>query len=152
MNEIRFTISEIPQNDHDALIQHLKNSIRDYNPRLQVRISVSEPFLWLNTKKGHFKLYYSKCRFIETDNRSLIFHCENNVLRKTGKISALLEQLPDNLFFRCNNSYIVNLNHINSIIPEGDRYSILLRSGEKIPLSRSHHQDCLTALNILNES
>lgn len=148
MNEIRFTISKIPENNRDALIQHIRNSVHDYDAQLQIDIAVSEPFLWLTTRKGHFKLYYSKCRFIETDGRSLIFHCEGSILRKNGKISSILEKLPDRLFFLCNNSYIVNLNYINVIIPDGDRYSILLRTGEKLPLSRSRYQECLSALNI----
>lgn len=152
MNEIRFTISKIPENNCNALIQHIQNSVHDYDAQLQIDISVSEPFLWLTTRKGHFKLYYSKCRFIETDGRSLIFHCEGSILRKNGKISSILEKLPDHLFFRCNNSYIVNLNYISKIIPDGDRYSILLRTGEKLPLSRSRYQKCLSALKILKST
>lgn len=152
MNEIRLTIREIPEDSRNALIQHLKSSLQDYDPQLQVHISVSEPFLWLTTRNGHFKLYYSKCRFIETENRSLIFHCEGSILRKNGKISEILEKLPAHLFFRCNNSYIVNLQYISTILPDGDRYSILLHSGEKLPLSRSRYQECLAALDILKES
>lgn len=152
MDEIRFTVSKIPENCRNKLIEHLKNSVQDYNPQLQINISVPEPFLWLTTRKGHFKLYFSKCRFIETDRRSLIFHCEGSILRKNGKISSILEKLPGHLFFRCNNSYIVNLSYIQQIIPDGDRYSILLRTGEKLPLSRSRYQECLRALKILNSS
>lgn len=151
MNEIRFTVSKIPENCRSELIEHLKNSIQEYNPQLQIDVSVSEPFLWLNTRKGHFKLYYSKCRFIETDRRSLVFHCEGSILRKNGKISEILEKFPNRLFFRCNNSYVVNLNYISQIVPDGDRYSILLRTGEILPLSRSRYQECLMALDILNQ-
>lgn len=152
MNEIELIISKIPEGSRGALIQHLKNSVRSYDPQLHIDIAVSEPFLWLNTKKGHFKLYYSQCRFIETDRRDLIFHCENRIIRKTGKISSILEKLPGSLFFRCNNSYIVNLRYISHIIPEGDRYDIRLCTGETIPLSRSRYQNCLKALHILKRS
>lgn len=152
MNEIRFTVSKIPEDCRNEFIEHLKNSIQDYDPQLQIDVSVSEPFLWLNTRKGHFKLYYCKCRFIETDRRNLIFHCEGSILRKNGKISEILEMLPNRLFFRCNNSYVVNLNYISQIVPDGDRYSILLRTGENLPLSRSRYQECLMALDVLNSS
>ena len=54
MNEIRFTISKIPENNRDALIQHIRNSVHDYDAQLQIDIAVSEPFLWLTTRKGHF--------------------------------------------------------------------------------------------------
>ena len=63
MNEIRFTISKIPENNCNALIQHIQNSVHDYDAQLQIDISVFEPFLWLTTRKGHFKLYYSKRPF-----------------------------------------------------------------------------------------
>ena len=35
MNEIRFTISKIPENNRDALIQHIRNSVHDYDAQLQ---------------------------------------------------------------------------------------------------------------------
>lgn len=108
----------------------------------------SESFFWVSNPEGHFKLYHSKCRFIETENRHLIFHCEQEIIRETGKISDIMEKLPDSQFFRCSNSYIVNLHYISHILPEGNRYNIHLLTGEIIPLSRSRYRDCLVRLNI----
>lgn len=107
-----------------------------------------DSFFWISNRNGHFKLYYTKCRFIETGNRCLIFHYGDQAIRQSGKISEIIEQLPQHIFFRCNNSYIVNLLYINSITPEGDRYSIRLVTGESLPLSRSRYHECLTRLNI----
>lgn len=149
MNEIHITIRKVPDEHCSTFVRQLTDLIQDHDPRLQVDISVSDPFLWLTTRKGHFKLYFSKCHFIETDRRSLIFHCDGGILRKNGRISEILKMLPHHLFFRCNNSYIVNLRCINEIRPDGDRYSIRLRSGEIVPLSRSRYQECLAALGIL---
>lgn len=146
MNKIHIIISEISEPECRELVQHLKSTIRDYDPALKVTMHRSS--LWLSIRKGHFRLIYSRCRFIETDNRHLIFHYEDKIIRKSGKISDILEKLPSDIFFRCNNSYIVNLHHISKISPEGDRYNIHLRSGEILPLSRSRYQDCLVSLGI----
>ncbi len=146
MNEIHITISDIPEVRHEDFVRYLRHFIEDYDPNL--KLSVSEPCLWLSTRSGYFRLRYLECRFIETDNRKLLFHCEDSVHHKNGKISDILDLLPQDIFFRCNNSYIVNLHYIDDILPEGGRYNILLRSGEIIPLSRSCYQECLSRLQI----
>lgn len=147
MNETHIIISNLPDKEREKLLEQLKITIRNFNPHLKV--TVSEPFLWLSHKGGHYRLYYSKCRYIETDNRCLLFHCANKTIRKNGKMSDILEKLPKNVFFRCNNSYIVNLQYISEIVPEGNRYNIHLLSGEILPLSRSRYQECRKNLQIL---
>ena len=61
----------------------------------------------------------------------------------------MLKRLPGRFFFRCNNSYIVNLNYVASIVPEGDRYNIRLTTGEVIPLSRSRYHEIRDRLDRL---
>lgn len=122
------------------------NEIRRY---LQSERYLLEPFLWISNKDGHFKLFYSKLRYVETENRHLAFHYEDQIVRHTGRMSNCVEKLPDELFFRCNNSYIVNLNYISHIVPEGNRYSIHLITGEALPLSRSRYRNLLSLLSIM---
>lgn len=113
---------------------------------IQSEIHLSDPFLWVSNRDGHFKLFYSRLRYAETENRHLIFHYEDQVIRHAGRISNFVEKLPDELFFRCNNSYIVNLSYISSIVPDGNRYRIQLITGEEIPLSRSRYRSLLSRL------
>lgn len=149
MSEIKITVYENSGEDCDLLLQNIRSVQQELD--LSLDISVSESFFWITNREGHFKIYYSKCSFIETDNRNLLFHYRNEIIRKMGRISDILKKLPKNTFFRCNNSYIVNLNYINKITREGDRYNILLSTGVVIPLSRSRYQECLTLLQISNE-
>ncbi len=107
---------------------------------------LSEPFLWISNKSGLFKIYYSRLRFIETESRRLLFHYDGTTICHSGNFSDFTDKLPASEFFRCNNSYIVNLRYITSIIPDGGRYNIHLLTGETIPLSRSHYRDCLHLL------
>lgn len=146
-NEIHIVIRDVPADSCSELVQKLRNLILPCPGSLE--IFVARPFLWLSTKKGHFKLYYSKCRFIETENRNLIFHYKDQRISKSGKISSMLKKLPDRIFFRCNNSYIVNLDYVSGIVPEGDRYNIHLKTGEVLPLSRSRYHEIRERLDRL---
>ncbi len=150
MNELCITIHNVTDTDHEALIRHIKRTLYDYDPELQV--TIPESSFWLSSRKGHSRLYYSECYFIETESRHLLFHCTDKVIRKKGRICELLKRLPEDTFFRCNNSYIVNLHHVREVLPEGDRYSLRLYSGAVVPLSRSHYHECRIKLGILNVS
>lgn len=125
-----------------AILNELKKYIRSEN--LQ-----DEPFLWVSNRDGYFKLFYSRLRYVETENRHLAFHYEGQVIRQAGRISNCVELLPEEFFFRCNNSYIVNLHYIHHIVPEGNRYGIHLITGEVLPLSRSRYRKLLSLLSIL---
>lgn len=101
---------------------------------------------WIAGQNGYHKLYYSRLRYIETEKRYLIFHYENHLLRRADKICDYEKKLPKKSFFRCNNSFIVNLAYISHITKEGNRYAIYLITGEKLPLSRDKYKDLRSLL------
>lgn len=109
----------------------------------------TDSFSWLSSRNEYFKIYHSRLRFVETKNRSLIFHYNGQMIRYPGRISEFKDHLPESIFFRCNNSYIVNLSYISRIVPEGSRYNLCLITGELLPLSRSRHRELL--LRLLND-
>lgn len=47
------------------------------------------------------------------------------------------EQLPGNLFYRCHKTYLVNLRHIKGL----EHHVVVLKSGEKLPVSRRKWAD-----------
>lgn len=119
-----------------------KTAITAHNTSINDFSSVTEQYLlqsffWLSNREGIFKIFHFKLRFIETEGRSLVFHYENLLLHKTAKISDFQKLLPEHTFFQCNISYIVNINYIDSIIPDGNRYKIHLITGETLPLSKN---------------
>lgn len=97
MNELCITIHNVTDAGHEALIRHIKRTLYDYDPELQV--TIPESSLWLSSRKGHSRLYYSECYFIETESRHLLFHCTDKVIRKKGRICELLKRLPEDTFF-----------------------------------------------------
>ncbi len=110
---------------------------------------LADSYFWVSNRDGYFKLYLPKLRYIETENRHLAFHYENQTIQHASRISNYAETLPEDMFFRCNNSYIVNLHYISQVKPDGNRYSIHLITGETIPLSRSRHRKLLSLLSDL---
>lgn len=94
------------------------------------------PYLWVSTHKGSHKIYLHKLRYIETNNRQLSLHYGNEEISICGKLSDFETRLPAERFFRCNHSYIVNIDYIETIEKDLNRYRIGLVTGENVPLSR----------------
>lgn len=99
------------------------------------------PYLWVSNQQGNYKIYLHKLRYIETSNRQLSFHYGNKEIYICGKISDFEEKLVSGRFFRCNHSYLVNLDYIETIQKDVNRYSISLISGETVPLSRDKKRE-----------
>ena len=69
---------------------------------------------------------------IQREERSSVLYLDDGTRYVTGdSLSELEERLPDSMFFRSHKSYIVNLNHIDSISPYGRwTYIVKLRGTE----------------------
>jgi DNA-binding LytR/AlgR family response regulator len=72
--------------------------------------------------------------YIESRNRLLFFHlADKSVLQCYGKLDKLILNLPDKLFLRCHQSFVVNPSHI---VEMGEGY---FRIGEeRIDISRKY--------------
>lgn len=98
---------------------------------------LSEPYLLFSEQKSIHKMYYRKLRYVETGGRQLIFHYDGELLTHLGTLLDFERELCPKTFFRCNNSYLVNINYVEDILPDSHRYRIRLITGEEIPLSRN---------------
>lgn len=112
---------------------------------------LKRPYLWISNQHGDFKLYLHRLRYIETSGRLLTFHYGNEFFFHNSKLSDFEIKLNGCNFFRCNNSYIVNVDYIEKIIKDINRYSILLITGEKIPLSRHKKKQLKEILNSMKQ-
>ena len=101
---------------------------------------LSKPYLWISNQQGDYKLYLHKLQSIETINRKLVFHYGNEQIYHNGNLADIQQKLPTD-FFRCNNSYIVNINYIEQIMQDISRYKISLITGEMLPLSRNKKRE-----------
>lgn len=111
---------------------------------------LSEPYLLFSEQKGIHKMYYRKLRYIETGNRQLVFHYDGELLTHIGTLLDCEKELSPTIFFRCNNSYLVNIFYVEDILPDSHRYKIRLITGEEIPLSRNKKKELVEMMRHKN--
>ncbi|CEQ13920.1 DNA-binding response regulator [[Clostridium] sordellii] len=68
------------------------------------------------TYKGEVnKIELGSIVYIETDNRNTIIHTDQRSYKSNMGINKIEKHLEGSTFFRCHNSFIINLEHINQI-------------------------------------
>ena len=83
--------------------------------------------LMLKHREGLSFLDIPSILLIQREDRASVLYLTDGSRYVTGdSLSELEVRLPANLFFRCHKSYIVNLNHIDSISPYG-RWTYIIR-------------------------
>ena len=83
--------------------------------------------LMLKHREGLSFLDIPSILLIQREDRASVLYLTDGSRYVTGdSLSELEARLPANLFFRCHKSYIVNLNHIDSISPYG-RWTYIIR-------------------------
>lgn len=128
----------------------IRNEIRKF---LQVPSSILQAFFMLSNQQQSLKLYYRKLRYLETDKgqKHVLLHYDGKVLRHPERLADFFMKLPEQLFYQCNRSYMVNLLYIKKIVPDISRYQIQLITGETLPLSRDKKRELLLYLQKAGE-
>lgn len=88
----------------------------------------------------------SQLLYLTSDKHIVYFHLTNGeTLKSYGKIDDFITQLPAKVFFRCHQSYIINLKHATSMtssefmlgevrVPISRKYSALARENYRIQM------------------
>ena len=78
---------------------------------------------------------------IEAQGDYLAIHVDGKCHLKPQRISEIEEQLDPARFLRVHRSFIISLAHLQAIERPGpDRHAARLRSGKRVPISRSGHE------------
>lgn len=117
-----------------AFAQQLKRSIDKLKKR-QIK------YLLIAAETGLMKMDISEIIFIESFKHKIIIHTKEEKHILTGTMKEMEHKLSNQHFFRCNNGYLVNLAHVNSI----KDHSAVLGSYNLI-ISRSRKKALLEAL------
>ena len=118
--------------DPSALLRCLDELERQTREKGQRAISI----------KGAWTVHHvrlASVEYLEAHNKTVrIVLSDGGVIESTEKFRTLEEKftLADG-FFKCHRSYLVNINHIGSYSPG----EIVMRTGQKIPIARSHQAD-----------
>ncbi len=81
---------------------------------------------------GKYKVMLKSLRYIETFNRNLLLHTEQEYIICYKSMKEMERDLQDKGFVRCHTSYIVNLFYIKGV----NKLEIELITGEKISISQ----------------
>ena len=83
------------------------------------------------------RVYCRNIVYIESVNRKVILHLENgDAVESYAKLGELEESLPGNLFFRCHQSYVINLYFVEKM--ESTRFLV---QSDEIPISRKYQKE-----------
>lgn len=88
----------------------------------------------LDSRGKSIVIPYHKLIFVTSRGHTLLFQCQNKVLYTIReKLSVIADQLDPHIFFRCHQSYLVNLYLIDSL--DQDEF---LCGEYHIPISRGY--------------
>lgn len=141
--------------DSDDLGDTIKK-IKKYNTKFFNSSRIEEALLNFNTRFEQKKI------IINTDGKLLFFNIEDIIYVEsdgnystiittdgqkiviTKKLKEVNELLPEHIFFRIHNSFIINLNKIKEFI-KNEGY-VVMESNHKIPVARQRKSDFLEKL------
>ena len=100
------------------------------------------PSLVITNDTGKYKVPLKSIRYVETYNRNLMFHTEQENIICYKSMKEVERELCDKDFVRCHTSYIVNLFYVKGI----KKLDIELITGEVIPISRPKRKEFMERL------
>ncbi len=68
---------------------------------------------------GVYRLHLSRILYIEVNGHKCVYHTTERDVEVYSPIKAIEEALPSNVFVRCSNAYIVNMNHVDFVDKDG---------------------------------
>ena len=84
--------------------------------------------------------------WLEAERNYVRIHIKGKSFLIRGPLVDLEQQLPDPPFRRIQRSLLVNIDRVSEVTGSYGRYEVVLRSGERLPLSRNYRLDLEEAL------
>ncbi|MDO4338468.1 MAG: LytTR family DNA-binding domain-containing protein [Eubacteriales bacterium] len=92
------------------------------------------PAMMVSNDTGRYKVFLKSLRYVETFNRNLLLHTEQENIICYKSMKEMEHELQDKGFVRCHTSYIVNLYYVKNV--KVKNLEIELITGETIPISQ----------------
>ena len=139
-------------------VERAMNTLKLIRERLTAGNAKTEPIrpaqtaatgrMMLKHREGLSFIDIPSILLIQREERSsVIYLADGSRYVSSDSLSEFEERLPDNLFFRSHKSYIVNLNHIDSISPYGRwTYIVKLRGTDRDALITHERFEALEKL------
>lgn len=94
--------------------------------------SADSPAVVVSNDTGKYKVFLKSLRYVETFNRNLLLHTEQENIICYKSMKEMERELQDKDFIRCHTSYIVNLAYIKGV----NKLELELITGELLPISQ----------------
>lgn len=98
--------------------------------------------LMVPTDRGVRVLPSKEITFLEVFDHDLVYHTETGQYRARGSLKKVEEQLSGHSFLRTAVSHLANLRYAAEI----DGNTLILTTGDRLPISRSHKKEVLAGL------
>lgn len=89
-----------------------------------------------------YRIRSAAIHYIEVQNHKVMIHGKDRQIGFQGKLASLEEELKGWGFGRCHVAYLVAFKHVVSVSAD----SLILRSGEMIPVSRNRKKEFMKAM------
>lgn len=100
------------------------------------------PYIVVNNDSGKYKILLNGLRYVETFNRNLLFHSEQENIICYRSMKEIAKELTPHGFGRCHNSYLVNLTYVKGV----RKLEIMLITGEVLPISQPKRKEFMEQL------
>ena len=106
----------------------------------------AEEKLFLKCQDGVIAVQLSDLIYVETKNKTLVLHTMDGNVEINRKIGELEKRLSNKLFYRCHNSYMVNMDYVEGIESNSVLINNEIHQIEYIPISKYRKEDFLKRL------
>lgn len=100
------------------------------------------PSIYISNDSGKYKVLLNTLRYIETFNRNLMVHAEQENIVCYKSMKEMTQELLAYHFVRCHSSYLVNLAYVKGV----KKLEITLITGETLPISQPKRKEFMEQL------
>ena len=104
----------------------------------------------VKNKDGLLRIPFEEITFVESRQRLAIMHTKSKTVEFYAKLSDVMQQLPQDDFIHCHQSYIVNLRMVTKL----DRANrcFILTGGTPVEISKSNYTDTVARYSAFLEN
>lgn len=109
------------------LVQKAENTVEE----------VAADYIYIKADRKYLRIFYKNLLYIKgMKDYVMIYTLDGKKVMTAMNIKTINSQLPDNIFARVNKSFIINVQHIDSI-----EMDFIQLGGEEIPLGRTYKEN-----------
>ncbi|GFZ27096.1 LytR/AlgR family response regulator transcription factor [Lactobacillus corticis] len=144
-NYVQYAIDGYRVNASDFLLKPVSYfSFSEHFKKIEQQLKRREDSVMVNTSDGMVKIQLDDLYYVESQAHKITFHLENpnhSTIEITDSMKNMEELLLPYDFYRCNNSFIVNLKYVMGV--SGNTVKV---GNYKLPISRPRKKGFMSAL------